>query len=274
MFGKLMKYELHYLVRYFAPMWVIVLSLCALGRVVTPTQIEDIEGMMIAGTSWIPAVLMGLSVAGIMTMMVVSTVVLLQRFYKGKYGDEGYLMFTLPVTSGGLLHSKAFSAVLMMLATILITIVGVIILVSYEEVWSELTWAVDEAFRMLNFSSLNTAMLIFWIVVMAILAAAQGIYLVYLAITIGQLWRNHPVIGAVGAYYGINLLLTGIEGGITYLIGDSVPNMLTSVERWLEMGQTTVFIAVILYYIVHALLVIGGASLIMKFILDKKLNIA
>ena len=116
MFGKLMKYEMRYLIRIFAPMWVIVLALCTFSRL---TIRPDLDGMMYMEgiQALLPVLAIMLAVTAIITMMIVATVVLLQRFYKGMYGDEGYLMFTLPVTTRSLIHSKAFSAVVMVSPT-------------------------------------------------------------------------------------------------------------------------------------------------------------
>ena len=137
MFGKLMKYEMRYLIRIFAPMWVIVLALCTFSRL---TIRPDLDGMMYMEgiQALLPVLAIMLAVTAIITMMIVATVVLLQRFYKGMYGDEGYLMFTLPVTTGSLIHSKALSAVVMMVVSALVTWIGVLIMVSYPQIWGEL----------------------------------------------------------------------------------------------------------------------------------------
>ena len=60
-------------------------------------------------------------IAGILSMiiygflffgiMVVSLVVVIQRFYKSLLGDEGYLMFTLPVETWKLVMSKLLVAI-------------------------------------------------------------------------------------------------------------------------------------------------------------------
>lgn len=273
MFGKLMKYELRYLIRIFAPMWAVVLTLCALSRLILR---PDLEGVMyVEGAEAIlPVLAVMLAVVGIITMMVVAAVVLLQRFYKGMYGDEGYLMFTLPVTTGGLIHSKALSAFLMMTATELITFVGVMIMVSYPEIWNEVIRAdLAGAFEMLlemnGLTAAKFAVLCFWTVVVGLLSVAQGIYMIYLAISIGQLWKKHPVAGAIIAYYVITLVINFAIGGLGvteqgYLLEQFATNM--------EYSQAMVvtLIAMTLYTIV--LIVVSALGT--KLILDKKLNLA
>jgi len=272
MFGKLMKYELRYLIRIFAPMWAAVLALCTLSRLILN---PDMDGMMyVEGSEAIlPVVIVMLTVFAIITMMIVATVVLLQRFYKGMYGDEGYLMFTLPVTTGSLIHSKALSAMLMMLGTELLTLVGVMIMVSYPQVWNQIDMDIGEMFTMVlemnGLSAPEFIVLAFWIVVVGVLSIAQGIYLVYLAISIGQLWKKHPVAGAIVAYYVITLVINFTIGGLGatqqgYLLEQLIPNM----EYGAALAVT--LIASTLCCVVLIVLSVLGT----KWILDKKLNIA
>jgi len=272
MFGKLMKYELRYLIRIFAPMWAVVLALCTLSRL---TLNPDMDGMMYAEGSeaFLPAMIIMLTVFAIMTMMIVATVVLLQRFYKGMYGDEGYLMFTLPVTTGGLIHSKALSAMLMMLGTEFLTLIGVLIMVSYPQLWNQIGMNFQEIFRMIlemnGLTAVEFTVLAFWLMVVGVLSVAQGIYLVYLAISIGQLWKKHPVAGAIVAYYVITLVINFTIGGLGatqqgYLLEQLIPNM----EYGAALAVT--LIASTLCCVVLIVLSVLGT----KWILDKKLNIA
>lgn len=272
MFGKLMKYELRYLIRIFAPMWAVVLALCALSRL---TLNPDVDGMMyVEGSEAVlPVVIVMLTVFGIITMMIVATVVLLQRFYKGMYGDEGYLMFTLPVTSGSLIHSKGLSAMVMMIGTELLTFAGVMIMVSYPEIWNEMDMTFEEMFRMLsqmnNITSAKFAVLAVWVVVLGLLSTAQGIYMVYLAISIGQLWKKHPVAGAIIAYYVITLIINFLIGGLgATKQGYLLEQFMTGADYGAAMAATLIVSTL------YCLVLIGVSVLGTKLILDKKLNIA
>ena len=83
MFGKLMKYELRYLIRIFAPMWAAVLALCAMFRLtINPAYINmNNSGFYVEGSEAVlPAVFAILSVFAIMTMMIVAAVVSLICF--------------------------------------------------------------------------------------------------------------------------------------------------------------------------------------------------
>ena len=272
MFGKLMKYELRYLIRIFGPMWAIVVSLCILTRL---TLQPDLDGMMyVEGTEAIlPVIIVMLTIFAIVTMMIVAMVVLIQRFYKGMYGDEGYLMFTLPVTTGSLIHSKAFSAILMMLGSAILTFVGVLIMVSYPEIWKELDMNWSELFRMLldmnGLNEMQFVVLLIWTIVVGVLSVAQGIYLIYLAISIGQLWKKHPVAGAIAAYYVLSLSISVVGGALGSAGMVHMPELFGANAEYGAAMAATLIVGTLSYVILIAVSVLGT-----KLILDKKLNIA
>ena len=274
MFGKLMKYELRYLSRIFAPMWVIVMALCILARLLFRPNFEN---MTYVEESILPILVIVLAVVALMTMMVVAAVVLIQRFYKGMYGDEGYLMFTLPVTTGGLIHSKALSAMLMMVITECIALAGVLMMVSYREIWNAAGMTFGELLKMVmdmnNLTATQTVAVAFWLVVAGVLTVAQGIYTVYLAISVGQLWKKHPIAGAILAYYGIILVLGGIQSVLTNVFGESAMDMIFNILNGTDTKYSAALTFVMIAMSLYSLLMTGIAFLGTKLILDRKLNI-
>ena len=275
MFGKLMKYELRHLIRIFAPMWAIVTILCVLSRL---TIKPNLDGFFYAegAAAIMPVMFLLLSVFGILTMMIVAAVVLIQRFHKGMYGDEGYLMFTLPVTTGQLVNAKALSALLLMLATELVTILGIAVMVSYPDLWREAVSAIGIDLRtaislLLDMSGVTESQAIAMLCWSAVLMPVEllcGIYTVYLAISVGQLWRKHPVAGGILSWYALVLLVGALESLLQQALGISPMEMLmegveVSMQSWQMMLFSTVeslVLCVIFFF---------GTKLIM----DKKLNI-
>ena len=275
MFGKLMKYELRHLIRIFAPMWAIVTILCVLSRL---TIKPEMDGYMYAEglAAMLPVLFLLLSVFGMVTMMIVAAVVLIQRFYKGMYGDEGYLMFTLPVTTGQLVNAKALSALLLMLATELVTVLGVAVMVSYPDLWKEafsymgvdLRTAISMLLEMYDVSKGEAVAMACWSAVLMPMELLCGIYTVYLAVSMGQLWRKHPVAGGILGWYALVLVVGAVESMLMQALGISPMEMLMetvefSLQSWQMMLFSTVENAVL------CLMFFFGT----KLILDKKLNI-
>ena len=59
----------------------------------------------------------------LIAIVVLNILIVIQRFWNGLLKDEGYLMFTLPVSSRKLILSKAVSAMLISLGSFLMVII-------------------------------------------------------------------------------------------------------------------------------------------------------
>lgn len=273
MFGKLMKYELRYLIRIFAPMWAAVFALCVMFRVTVGPKLTGSNLYLEGNEALFPAVIGVITMFAIMTMMIVATVVLIQRFYKGMYGDEGYLMFTLPVTTGQLIHSKALSALLMMLGTEAITMLGIFVMISFKQLFNGealgMTFAEMWGFflEMMESNGISPGMLAlygFWGFVASLIAFVAEIYMVYLAVSLGQLWKKHPVAGGIIAFYAINIVISVIDGMLGYNVNIEIVNNVVYGEAML---------ALLLYVTIHSVIVLLVSFFGTKLLLDKKLNI-
>ena len=273
MFGKLMKYELRYLIRIFAPMWAAVFALCVMFRVTVGPKLTGSNLYLEGNEALFPAVIGVITMFAIMTMMIVATVVLIQRFYKGMYGDEGYLMFTLPVTTGQLIHSKALSALLMMLGTEVITMLGIFVMVSFKQLFNGeamgMTFGEMWGFflEMMESNGISPGMLAlygFWGFVASLIVFVAEIYMVYLAVSLGQLWKKHPVAGGIIAFYAINIVISVIDGMLGYNVNIEIVNNVVYGEAML---------ALLLYVTVHSVIVLLVSFFGTKLLLDKKLNI-
>ena len=97
MLGKLMKYDLRSGIRTFSLIWI---GLALLGAINGLTIRFVLAGDTQSGlVSFVFGVLpMILLVALYVAMGIFVLVFIIDRFYKGLLGNEGYLMFTLPVT--------------------------------------------------------------------------------------------------------------------------------------------------------------------------------
>ena len=102
MLAKLIKHEFKATARVFVPMLGTVLALTAataltvkLGGILVLPGGTGLGGPVLGLVS---GLLCLLTFFAMMAMMVAVMVITIQRFYKNLLGDEGYLMFTLPVT--------------------------------------------------------------------------------------------------------------------------------------------------------------------------------
>lgn len=129
MLGKLMKHEFKATSRLMAPLLLVVLGLGLVVRVY--------DGILNnTNDSWLVETLHGLLifafVIALIAAVVCAVVLMVQRFAKNLMGDEGYLMFTLPVSDHALIFSKLLVSVVWFLAVIAVDLLAVLIAV-YEQ---------------------------------------------------------------------------------------------------------------------------------------------
>lgn len=146
----------------------------------------------------------------ILALGLATTIYFLMRFYKNLYTDQGYLMHTLPVTSHQLILSKAFVMYIWQLISGCVMIVSILLLVNSLVLGMENTSIFIEIFK-LDFDDLNLTFLdvLCCFIVLLILIGAQifSIMFGYLAISLGQLSKNHKLISSIGIYVGMQAAL-------------------------------------------------------------------
>lgn len=212
MLGKLMKYDLRYCLRRFAPLWIAAVALsvvCGLYFRLINNSAENIGLLRGILLGLLPAALFGVFVAmGVMTLVFVCG-----RFYKGLFGDEGYLMHTLPVTAGAHIASKGLTALILELGSGLVALLCMILLpVTFQpaglaEGWKEFV----TMFRQLDFPA-ATPWVVAEFLLLCLAATAAETLKIYAAISLGHLAKKHRVLWAILAYIGIDVALNTLIG--------------------------------------------------------------
>ena len=108
MLGKLIKYDLKALAKILAPLWGVLLVMGLIFGISIRSNLDGIGNTMIVFS-------LVVIVAVIVAIFVMNVIIVIQRFWKGLLQEEGYLMFTLPVTTRGLILSKVISALIISL---------------------------------------------------------------------------------------------------------------------------------------------------------------
>ena len=150
---------------------------------------------------------------GLVAAAIVSWFLILKRYYQNLFKDDGYLTFTLPVKTSGILLSKLISSTIWSLITSLFAIVSIAIFVvfgtsrqfinmdaidTFSRIW-EAYWSTP----LLTLKDYIIIPIIFTILVLS--SVVQNILLLFLAITLGnQVSRKHKILGSVGMYFVVN----------------------------------------------------------------------
>lgn len=123
MLGKLLKYEFKATGRKFFPLYIAMLFVSLL--INFGIQFPQMELML----TFSAIALFGLFVA----LIVVTIMTIVRRFKNNLLSDEGYLMFTLPVSTGKLILSKLITAVVWIIVTGIIAILSATIVFANRE---------------------------------------------------------------------------------------------------------------------------------------------
>jgi len=267
MLAKLIKHEFKATSRIFLPAYLAVFLMGLVGY--ASGRINITTGVTIP--EWILVVGLLLFFGLITTTFILTFVINIQRFYKNLLGDEGYLMFTLPVHQRDLIAAKLIPATCWDIASTLVIIlssalIGLGILPSGY--WQSPGWfALAQQLRSgLDFVFANYSLVVIEVIALFIIAAVTSILMMYVAMAIGQLASKNRALASVGAYFGIYTALQVIG---SFLIAIFVPVLSNLEIVWTENlglllgGALSVYLAqAVLYFVVT------------NIILSKRLNLA
>lgn len=270
MFGKLCKYEWKYMMRFFLPMWGILLVLGVINAFSAPHWLFSYDGSRsseIAGALLFFALYMAFFAVIIVTMVVV-----IQRFYNGLLKDEGYLMFTLPVKSGALINSKLLVSLILIFLTGVVGVISILTIMIGGIGWSDFWGGIGEAFRASGISGLEWTMIIVWLIVLILVASAESLYKIYTAMALGHLAKKHRVGWSVAAYLGISFLGSALSNIFLFnadwhSIGDILERMMNGMS--IPQGIVTMELIVIAFYAVLSVIFF----FVTRYILEKRLNL-
>lgn len=161
-----------------------------------------------------------LYVLSIFALSIGSAIYFYIRFYKNLYTDQGYLMHTLPVSEHSLIWSKALIAILWRLAGMVIMTLGIgsLVLSFLVPIFRNEYLSLKDILRELGLIDLSPFYLIAYAILGLLFAIGSVIFSVfmgYAAISIGQLAGKNKVIASVGAYFGIQIILSIASNIIT-----------------------------------------------------------
>ena len=282
MLGKLMKYDLRSGIRTFALIWIGLAALAAINGLTLRIAFDgDIQSKL---ANFIVTVLpMVLLVVLYVAMGIFMLVFIINRFYKGLLGDEGYLMFTLPVSVSEHIASKLLTSMIFSVASAIVALLsGVLLMAVLTPLnFSDVAQAFQEAGRYLRVNPLpaGTGWLIAEFAVYMLIGAAVTILQIYTAISIGHLAKKNRGWFALLAYVGISIAFSIIMNGCMSLLqSDAFPNVLLNWEFCLDdtgwhvqgvgMMASTIGIGIGL-----ELLKGTGFFFATRAILDKRLNL-
>ena len=245
MLGKLIKYDLKALAKILAPLWGVLLVMGIIFGISIRSNLEGIGNTMI--------------VFSLVAIFVVNVIIVIQRFWKGLLQEEGYLMFTLPVTTRSLILSKVISALIISCGTaFVISLLGVeIIAISPVKLMDTATYFGNWVIKV------HAGPWIGYGAIIAVVSLLSSIYHVYAAMVIGQLSNGNRFLFAFVAYAALSIIVS--------LIG--IPTMESLGNMGSNLQNAFGFDSDLWIYLVENIVIIVIYHIITEVILTKKLNL-
>ena len=274
MFTKLLKHEWRATKGILALLCVIVLIAgltigCTMHYIIWNDQNGTVVNMNDAGiaTKFVSVACVLLIMAGVGAVAICSAgslFFLIFRFYKRCFTDEGYLTFTLPVTTHQILLSSLVNTILseiIMIAAVCLS-VGIAVLLflaAFPEnlIWADVSVGLKEAFSQMWASLAEHLDVLASMTVTGIIGALSELIVLMLAVTIGaMIAKKNKILAAVGVYYGIGI----VQSFVFTFVNLSVWDKHTVLGFFSVTSLTSLVIGIGGYFLMH-------------YLTDKKLNL-
>ena len=206
MLGKLLKHELKAQGRILLPLYLILLLVSG-GFAFTIHQNDLLQGSN-QPLIYLTIALGFLFVLGILVTVIMTFVLILQRFYRNLLGNEGYLMFSLPVSTAEHLASKGLSALIWITLSFVVGGLCALLMVSIMGDFPRLWQSMMAYWKMLLNSYTRSAIIRYSIygVILFLSGILKQIGQIYAAISLGHQWSDHRLLGSFLAYLGLSIL--------------------------------------------------------------------
>ncbi len=284
MLKKCLKYDLRAIWKYW---WIIAIStlgmslVCGVSIRLLVEIFENIDYIDYNLFLVLPlALITAMCVIGIIVSFAATVILVVVRFYKHFYSDEGYLTFTLPVKRSTLFASKVINAgiwycahvVLIVLGLIMIFVLGIPAYAWKEILFADNIYLPSEVMPSLAFLVVS---LIEYLVI-GILTILLEILLLYFCVTLGSvIAKKGKVIAGIGVYYGVNAVVSFVTQIGSAILGsfviDGAVAMLIDSPAWRAELTSVVALALLCVVIAVPVCVL---YLVTLNLIERRLNLS
>ena len=285
MLGKLIKHDFKSLSRVLFPTQIAIIGASLLGALgisfsmrisgSRPTGLNVLLGMLSSFMS-------GIMICAIFAASILVAFIIFQRFYKNLMCDEGYLTFTLPVTTSEILWSKLITAILWTLISEVVIFIGVnIFILLCSDGGNFLNF---EAYRQLNrdiyegFKTFGARLIlpILEVLLLMIVVIANRILEVYLALVLGStVTQKHRILASIGFYFVSVTALYFVMGSSTVNWNINFDTIVPNSAQALQVYDSVMRLVQPIYWFTLALTVAfaAGYFILSHYLLKNKLNL-
>ena len=271
MLGKLLKYEFKATARMFLLMYAALLVVAGINALVLP--FNDLTTNFAKSFPTLYSIISSLSAITfslvITAVIVLTLVIIVVRFYR-MLGDQGYLWFTLPVTSAQHIWSKLICAFVWSFASMIVVAISLGLMLLPLD-WIRELWRIPDLWNYLVLQGFSPGLWLGCGVIFLITSWFSGIFSFYTSMAIGPNFTKSRLGGSVLAYILV-YIATQILGAIQLMIiSIPVSNMFDSLSP--SSIDTLVLTFTVVFCIGFIALTIT-CYFITRHFLTKKLNLA
>lgn len=257
MLRKLMKHEFRATGRVMLPLFGILL--------LTALAARFSVGVLLEQQGWLPNLIGGLLLAAfflaIVGVCVMSLVLMINRFRANLLGDEGYIMFTLPVSVHQQIWSKLIVSAVWFITAGLAVAAASFVLVAQQGFWQEISELFREVFRQLTaYYAFNGTAFLLECLCLVFVSCCVLCLEFYAAMAIGHSFASHKILYSILSFLGLQFVMQLLSGSV--LVGTNYPwfldtlpteNAMTAVHSvmLIALASTAVFGAI--YYVITVL---------------------
>lgn len=264
MLSKLFKYELKATGRIFLPLFLALLLFAVINRFTLGPEDFDTPAM----------ISMAIYIIILVGILVMTFIMMIQRFNKNLLSDEGYLMLTLPVRPWKHIVSKLFVSMLWMVISGTAALMSILVIALKNGDLTTFTEAFATFYRQ-AFELLGASLylLSFEIITVLLLTLASGILIIYASIAIGHLFNQHKMLASFGAFIALSALSEILLKLFNLIPGTSYSSNIHISSVNDLIGMQPVIQMMIVSGIIFTGLVCTAYFAITNYILSKRLNL-
>ncbi len=255
MLGRLMKYEWKATWKLLAPANLLIVVTSFFAWLTWRCMRYDGYDMSNAAVNLAAGILLVTYFLSMFVVIVGSAIYLIWRFYTSTYGDQGYLLHTLPVDKHHIIIAKVLVSTAWILLSIFLMYLSLFLVVG--STMEEFGTVFQEILKIVvtqSYGDTGSAFVVVMGIITMIVGMLARVLKVTAAISLGQLSSNHKLLTAFGFYYAIYIvqqIIGAIYGVVvsyfTYRAGDGALGMMWEFNLITGLVYMVVFYALTWY---------------------------
>lgn len=216
MLAKLIKYEIKDTARLFLPFYAALLIFAVINTVFLHIG----QGLPRLGAAWSISFFLTMTVYMLLfaTIIALTFIVVILRFYRNLLGNEGYLMFTLPATTWQHILSKLTVGFLWTICSGIVAGCSLMIFTVGTDFLPQLFTSIGQVLQEVWIAmGAHLIAYIIELILVVVVELATGIGMIYAAIAIGHMVNRHRILGSFGAFLVIQVAIQMI-GSLVVLL--------------------------------------------------------